>query len=381
MTTTERFFIECVKVGLDGQKVAEIPQDIDFRAFYRLCTAHSVTVIVFFAIQDVKDKLPFKLYNALSVSLRRYVKKDIQLGVDSETVIDALERGGVRYMPLKGYYLKALYPKTEMRYASDCDILIDKKEIKKIRRLLLKIGLKIMRYDEHHDILYFDSTKSVFELHKKLFVGKLDKYFGVSFDRAKLKEGYKYWYELSPEDFYLTMVAHTAYHFAQGGGVGVRHLTDLYVYRQKYKLDEEYLAREFEKCGLRDFQIGFEKLEKYFFEKAEADEFTLRLAEYVLSSTVLGNEDKASALEVAAANTKRKAFLRVVFPSVNNMKFSYPILNKAIFLLPVFYIVRWFRVIFKTPARLSRIKGIKAVTTEEIKEVKEIRVGLGINNL
>ena len=134
MDITEKFFIECVKTGLNGQEITEIPQGISFRALYKLCVTQSVAVIVFCALQQVKSDLPPKFYDFLKSSVKRYVIKDVQLNADTETVLNAFERDGVKFMPLKGYYLKHLYPKSEMRFASDCDILIDKKEIKRVRR-------------------------------------------------------------------------------------------------------------------------------------------------------------------------------------------------------------------------------------------------------
>lgn len=381
MNNTEKFFVECVKAGIQKDIVTEVPQGIDYKDLYNLCVSHSVEVIVFYAIQNIKDLLSQVFYSALKKVVERQVIKDVQIGADCDTVVNAFEKNGVKFMPLKGYHLKKLYPKTEMRYTSDCDILIEKKEIKKVRDVVKGLGLKTERYDEHHDIVYFEKTKSVFELHKMLFVGKLGKYFGTGFERANAKEGYTYYYELSPEDFYMTFIAHSAYHFAEGGGVGIRHLTDIYIYRQNYKLDEDYLEREFEKCGLREFQVQFEKLERYFFEDSKADDFILKLADYVLSSTVLGNEEKKDASDISSHGTKGKTIFRIIFPSVEDMKFLYPVLKKVIIFLPIFYIVRWFRVIFKTPERLSRMKRTQSVTDEEVKQVREIRNGLGINNL
>lgn len=381
MNITERFFVDCIKAGISENIISDLPQGIDYKILYNLCVSHSASVIVFYAVQGIKEKLPGKFYNAINFSTQHHVMRDVQLGVDSKTVIDAFEENAIKFMPLKGYHLKKLYPKTEMRYTSDCDILIDKKEIKKIRQIVKELGLKTKRHDEHHDIVYFDGTKSIFELHKMLFVGELGKYFGIGFEKANLKEGFKYYYELSPEDFYMAMLAHSAYHFSEGGGVGIRHLADIYVYRKHYDLNENYLTQEFQKCGLREFQIQFEKLEKYFFENSDADAFTIKLADYVLESSVLGNKDKKSASDVSANRTKCKTLFKIIFPSVANMRFSYPVLNKMIFLLPFFYVVRWVRVIFKTPKRISKLKDINAVSEKDIEEIKTIRDGLGINGL
>lgn len=381
MDITEKFFVKCVKAGISEDKITEVPQDVNYKALYELCAAHSVSVIVFYAVQNVKDELPKSFYDALKKSAEIHIMRDVQSGVDNETVIRALEENGVKFMPLKGYHLKKLYPKTEMRYTSDCDILIDKKEIKKLRKIVHHIGLSVQRYDEHHDIVYFEATKSLYEFHKMLFVGKLGEYFGIGFEKAEVKEGFKYYYELSPEDFYMTMIAHSAYHFATSGGVGIRHLTDIYIFRKHYALNDEYLAREFAKCGLRDFQTGLERLEKFFFEDGEADEFVLKLADYVLSSTVLANDEKKNAAYIVEHNSKSKTVFRIIFPKASVMKFSYPVLNKAVWLLPVFYVVRWLRVIFKTPRRLAKIKRVSAVTEEECAEVKYIRDGLGLKNM
>ena len=62
-------------------------------------------------------------------------------------------------MPLKGYHLKKLYPSTDMRYASDCDVLIDVAQLKTVRALVDELGLATKRHDEHHDIVYYPVLK------------------------------------------------------------------------------------------------------------------------------------------------------------------------------------------------------------------------------
>ena len=142
MNNTEKFFVECVKAGIQKDIVTEVPQGIDYKDLYNLCVSHSVEVIVFYAIQNIKDLLSQVFYSALKKVVERQVIKDVQIGADCDTVVNAFEKNGVKFMPLKGYHLKKLYPKTEMRYTSDCDILIEKKEIKKVRDVVKGLGLK-----------------------------------------------------------------------------------------------------------------------------------------------------------------------------------------------------------------------------------------------
>ena len=390
MTNTEKFFVECVKKGIKDEKIDVIPDELDYKQFYNLCASHSMSVVVFKALERVKGKLLPQFLDALQRSVHRQVMQDVQSEYDINTLLTAFEERGFRYMPLKGYHLKKLYPSTDMRYASDCDVLIDVDQIKEIRALVDEMGLATKRHDEHHDIVYYPETKTIFELHKTIFVGPLEKYFGVEnkgFERAHLREGYQYFYEMDRELFFISILAHSAYHFAEAAGVGIRHLTDIYLYRKAYELDEKYLNTELEKCGLLQFKEQFEKVAAYFFEDAEADEFTLKLAEHVLESSLLANAKKQSASDVAAhagsddKKARKKSIWRKIFLPTAQMKFLFPVLKRAVWLLPIFHVVRWMQVLFTRPQAIGQLKKMNDVDENELAQMKEIRGGLGINHL
>lgn len=384
MTLTEDFFIKCVDAGIKGVDLSDIPDGIDYRELLNLSIRHSLGVAVFCATKNLKDCFPEKFYSALKKVATRHLSIDVKSEIDKKTVLDKLEERGIDFMPLKGYFLKNLYPETSMRYTSDCDVLIKTSQLKQLRQVYKELNLKIERFDTHHDIVYFDATKTIFEFHKMLFVGKLSKYFGVGFERASLKKGTKHFYELSKEDYYITLLAHSAYHFADSG-VGVRHLTDIYLFRKNNKLDYEYIDKELTKCGLLEFKNNFESLADFFFDGKSGDEFTHKLADYVLSSSVLANEDKKSASEVVMASNSGKGkgitVFKIIFPSLANMRFSYPVLNKHVYLLPLFYVVRWFRVLFKSPDRLSRITKVSSLDNKNIEEVREVFEKLNLKNI
>lgn len=390
MTNTEKYFVECVKRGILNEKVDFVPEGIDYQRLYTLCKSHSMSVVVFRATEHLKEQLNSRFYLALQNSAHRHIVWDVQSEYDVTTLLTAFEENGIRHMPLKGYYLKKLYPTTDMRYASDCDILIDVNQIKEIRALVKELGLAVNRYDEHHDIVYYPETKTIFELHKTVFVGTLEKTFGVGFEKATLKNGYNSMYEMSPELFYVSILGHSAYHFAESAGVGIRHLTDVYLYRKTYVLDEGFLSEELEKCGLLQFKAAFEKLANYFFEDGEADELMLKLAKHVLESSLLANEEKKLASDVAASvedgsdnkkKAKRRAIGRKFFPEKERMCFIYPILKKKIWLIPFFYVARLINLLFTRPRSVKRIQGIQQVGDADLKYMKDLRNSLGINHL
>ena len=390
MTNTEKFFVECVKRGIKSQKIDSVPEELDYQQFYSLCKAHSMSVVAVRALEDVKDKLPQKTMSALERSAYRHLTYDVQSERSMKMLLSAFEERGFRYMPLKGYHLKKLYPSSDMRYASDFDILIDVNQLKEIRAFLAEIGLLRMRYDEHHDIVYHPNTKTVFELHKTMFVGSFENYFGLNekgFEGAHVREGYRFFYEMDKEKFYISVLAHSAYHFANGAGVGIRHLTDIYLYKRAYTLCDAYLNAELEKCGLRRFKETFEKAAFFLFEDAEGDPFTEKLVAHILGSTLFENSSKKAASDIVASGiadyekAQRNALLQKIFLPTEQMKFQFPILKKAIWLLPVFHIIRWITVLFTRPKALGQLKDFAAASEEEVLYMKELRCGLGIEGL
>jgi hypothetical protein len=63
------------------------------------------------------------------------------------------------------------------------------------------------------------------------------------------------------------------------------------------------------------------------------------------------------------------------------MKFSYPVLKKHIWLLPIFHVVRWGKVLFTRHAAIKQLKQMNEVEESDLAYMKEIRGGLGINHL
>ena len=53
------------------------------------------------------------------------------------------------------------------------------------------------------------------------------------------------------KDFYIFLVEHSANHYIQGG-VGLRMLLDMYLYKTKYlnNIDNEYLSKQLKTLGI-----------------------------------------------------------------------------------------------------------------------------------
>ena len=101
----------------------------------------------------------------------------------------------------------------------------------------------------------------------------------------------------------------------------------------------------------------------------------------------MSNEDKKVASDVASnANEStekahKKTIWRKIFLPTEQMKFAFPILKKAIWLLPFCHIYRWIKVIFTRPKSISTLNKMNNVSESELEYMKEIRSGLDINHL
>ena len=390
MTNTEKLFVEWVKCAVDGKRIDSIPDQIDYVKLYNLCLAQSMTVAVFRALEGVKEKLPPNFYSALKKSAEHHLIVDVRQKYCDEEVLKHLEENCIKHIPLKGYELKKLYPHSDMRFSSDCDILVEISDVKNFISTMEQKGLRLIRNDVHHVIMKFPDSNTIYEFHKKLFVGKLEEYFKVGFGNATLKKGFSYRYEYSKEYFYLTVLAHSAYHFGHSAGIGIRHLTDLYLMQKNYNLDQEYLQTELEKIQLKKFNQELTKLVDCWFNDGKPDEFTQKLGLYVLESSVLKNRQKQAESEIAkqrksfdetAKKSKRRTVLRRIFPTREFMQMAFPVLKKARWLTPLFYPIRWIKVIFLRPKSIKKLKNIFNAKPETVNQMHQIREKLGLENV
>ena len=387
MTTTEKFLVQCLKCALNKERIKQIPNDIDFKGLYKMSVQHSVVVMVYYALEDILPSTPEAFQKNLQIGALRHIKRDEITKYEQEQVLDLLEENSIDHLPLKGFYIKDLYPTTEMRFSSDTDILVKPASLKQVHKIFANIGYIKQKEDAHHDVFYNPTTKTIFEIHKSVFAHDLNKHFTKNFEKAYLIQGKNHLYSYNENDLYISIIAHYAYHFNQSAGVGLRAVCDIEVMRKAYKgiLDENYINDFFEKCGLKTFYNEFIKLVDYLFYDMPCDDFTIELADYLFTCSLLENKKYSDANTIVKeeskeASAKSKAIIRKIFPKKEDIYFLYPWIKKVKILLPLGYILRWFKVIFKTPKRIKVLYSIKEVKKEELEKIKYIKSGLGLGN-
>ena len=324
---------------INGGEPPLLPEGFNWRYACSFAQRNSVANILAYTMDKVNVKPDRTVYNVLENERRYQILKETSQLVDIERIIEEFDRQNIRNIPLKGYFMKHYYPRSDFRTMSDVDILIDRKSFKKAEKIFLEQGFEkvsLMKASEIH----FKKGLLYVEVHSDLNEGG-DRYYCGVFDRAKLREGYACSYGLSTEDFYIYTVYHAAKHFS-GGGIGIRMVMDLYVYLSRFEVDYAYLDKELEAIGLLSFEHRLRELALNWFsgEKIVINE----LGEFILYCSTFGN------LEVNFYQDKKRTerffALKQVFIPYKNMKGRYAYLEKLPALLPFSWGQYWFHRLF-----------------------------------
>lgn len=260
----------------------------------------------------------------------------------------AFQENGIDYLPLKGTILKSLYPQPATRVMGDADILVREEQKDKITPAMEQLGFQQGPESNHE--LHWDHPWLHAELHRWIVPKKsidLYRYFETGWAKAVPDSGSRYTFR--EEDHFIFLFAHYAKHY-RGGGIGMRQLIDLWVYqRANPAMDINYIRKELSKLKMQDFFDNTQRMLSVWFEDGPSDDKTAFMSDYIWHSGSWGCREKhqtaegISAEKTAGSRTKsRLAYLcQVIFPPVSILKNRYPFLEKASFLLPLMWPVRW----------------------------------------
>lgn len=374
MNTIHQGLLLLIKSALTGQGVT-LPEEFTLSSAQRLIRSQSLEPLIYPGTINCGISTQSEQMQKYQVRyFRHLVIGDRQLRAVDQLCAE-FEKNGIDYMILKGCNLKKLYPKPEMRPMGDADILIRLEQYKDIRPIMQSLQYKTVK-ESSYDFVW-QSENLYLELHKRLYAPAqttLCHYFGTGWEKAVLAQGHRY--EMSREDEYAYIFTHMAKHF-RICGIGVRHLVDLYVYRNAYPdLDEKQIERIMKQLSMLDFYRNIRRTLSVWFEDAPADTVTDMITEYVFSSGSFGTmENKVYFDEMTKANKRGKgygrsrisSFFDMLFPPLRLMQDAYNILYKWPILLPVYWPVRWVDVFIHRRKNIGKkLKIIKNISEQNM---------------
>lgn len=235
-------------------------KDINLPLLYEFCTMHYTaaavcTVLDSSGIFSSAEESVVKLWHD---AFGKAVRKNMLLAAERKSIFSFFEENGIWYLPLKGSVLHELYPSYGMRQMADNDVLIDPSFRKCVKRYMKSRGYDAEVYNSGNHDIYKKPPVYIFEIHVSLFGYEHDKLLRSYYANVKerlVKDGSSFCYRFTDEDFYVYITAHAFKHYIDGG-IGIRMLSDLYVYLTKKgdTLDRDYIASELKKIGAYEFE-------------------------------------------------------------------------------------------------------------------------------
>lgn len=384
MQKTYKQLLSAIKTALTDTVIA-LDGDIDYKELFMLSRKHQITPLVFDGLYKIKGEFGgmehFKNFTIAAV-----FRDQNQLACLKQ-IEDVFTENKIDYMPLKGSSIKSLYPVSEFRMMGDLDILIKESQYDKIKELLPALGY-VEELESDHELVWKSNTGVTIELHKRLIPSYNDDYYAYycnPWEKAVYQDDYRF--SMSNEDEYIYIFTHLTKHY-RDGGIGLRHMIDIWFFRMKHpSLDLNYISDELEKLELKDFhQNLLDTLDVWFNDKEET-ELSDYITERIITSGSFGLAEmhktamaaRLSAQETSVSSAKKKTLLRLIFLPLDVMKTKYPVLEKAPFLLPIMWVVRWIDAIFnKQKSIKSSVNQLDHINDETVDSYNEELAKVGL---
>lgn len=367
----KKYFLEMVSASIKGLPVPPCPENISGELIYKLSVRNAVQGILYLAVKSGAINLSTEIEAKLQKSYMAILAREATQQEEIEYIRNAFNNENIEFMFLKGTHLKSLYPVPEMRFMVDMDILVKEENMNKGGELILARGFT-QEMNNGKDIVLVKKPFLTIELHKMLFVEDyfMHDYFKGVWDRVELVNGCEH--KMPINDLYVYTLAHLAEHYLEAGSC-FRPLMDLYLMEKAYsKLDFDYINKQFEIIGIEKFAKKIRQLYKCAFDGAEYNDDLVLMENYIVFGAPVNNASEVS--KVARTNkSKSKRFIESAFPNLKHMKLKYPILEKAPFLLPFFWVVRFFEFVFLKKGSIEQKQAkISNVSQESADIMKEI---------
>ena len=331
-----------------GGPAPTLPDGIDWENLYDLAVAHKVEAMVCAALTGLQGVPPQEMQRFLS-TYKKEISAQILRRNEGIKILNAFEVNGIDCVPLKGWVLQDLYPNPAMRYMCDLDILFKPEQSADVQRVLEALDYVPQELGGNPEV-YFKKPIMNIEMHKRI-MQDVTGHFDRTWERVVPQAQCTHTFAMTNEDYYIYMIAHFHKHF-HGGGTGVRYICDTEVFLRAHgkTLDRAYVDVQLARSGYLDFERKACALCGVWFRGDPSNGVLDAFAQKILCSSVYGTGERKADNYVhdtvqqmsgkTAQAKKRRYLLSLLFPALSVMQDVYPVLRRAPFLLPLFWIIR-----------------------------------------
>jgi len=351
----------CRAALTDGEGALPMPSPEALRFAKKQDLLHLLSVGARRLSVPLSDEVKSTLFTAELLAVSRYQK----IFYEYRAVSDALEAAGIFHVPLKGAVIRELYPEPWYRTSCDVDIFVKEEDLSASTAVLEERGYKV-GVKSVHDVCVVAPSGLHIELHYSLAERKGEKeaLFSRIFEEVTPVEGRSYEHRLSNEMLYCHHIGHTLRHFARGG-TAIRAYFDIFLMQRKLSFDEDKLAALLSAGGYTRFHEVVSELVRLWFTDGEETPLLTAVETYLAVGMMYCKTSGIVYTEYAHRGGKKKGMLSYVFLPYSQLSEQYPSLKKAPFLLPLYEVRRWLRIIFRGKAKKNWHTAIRHTSVDE----------------
>jgi len=346
LTTTE--YIASLLLSIqNGTEPQPLPDGVTLADVYKTASRHSLAAAAYLALSstiaeaDIPDAARAKWAREADLAAVQQVRHTAAFA----EITAAFTRAEIPFLPIKGFIIKALWTRPELRTMADMDIVVPREDFDRAGETLTSLGYTL----DHDGEVHYSYTKNTFvnvELHRMLYGDATE-----SFSDWTPRENNPYWYEMSYEDLVTFLLRHAYKHY-EGGGCGLRTVFDFYLLFEKQGRPEDnpVLTDKLRAAGLYDFcRIMLALSDRWFCGKVDSSYDDAAL--YIATGGVYGTLDNNVSYSIEKRGGRVRHVIYRLFPPAKNVRGRYKWANKYPILLPLAYIVRIFTSLFDGKAR------------------------------
>ena len=253
MTENFKFLMDAFGKAVRGEKMPE-GESVDIKAVMHLAENQGVKQIIFSSLCENYDVSAYEL-STLSAVAQNIRKNNFIYGI-----VQKLEENSIECLYLKGITVSRFYSEPDARISGDTDIFVNKKDVRKLRKILEENGFKLESFTE--TMYHFEANHPVgglLEVHYSFYRDKVkdlvfedkirceEKLLEIEINGMKIKT-------LGVNDALNYLTAHMVKHFITDG-LALRQIMDFLLYLKHYKseINKEAYRKLWKELGFLEF--------------------------------------------------------------------------------------------------------------------------------